>query len=71
MKRKLRPFGDNPPKQYLGATLQDVIARLYELIQEEEDRGDIGAHDSTPRGKRLGLAYDALALLEQVYEYES
>mgnify|MGYP001609837725 CR=1 FL=1 len=71
MARKLKPFGDNPNKQYLGDTLGNTIARLDELIREEESRGDISASDNTPRGKRLGLAYDALELLERVYEYES
>ncbi len=63
----LRPFGDNPHKGYLGADVPTIIARLEELISEEEERGDIGAFkNGTPRERRLNRAYDALDALHSI-----
>ena len=63
---RLRPFGDNPHRQYLGMTVESLMGHLESLIHEEEDRGDVAAHSKTPRGRRLSRAYDALAALEDV-----
>lgn len=65
---KLRPFGDNPHRQYLGMSVPGITGHLESLIHEEEDRGDIAPHDKTPRGRRLNAAYDALAKLTEVCE---
>ncbi len=61
--KRLRPFGvvDDWPHD----DLNDLIARLEGLISNEEERGDIGACQSTPRGRRLNKVYDAVALLEE------
>jgi len=62
---KLRPFGD---EENGTIDIPYLIGYLEQLIQAEEERGDIGAHERTPRGRRLSKAYDALALLNEVDE---
>ncbi len=64
---RLRPFGDNPDRQYQGVDLDHLVGHLEELIREEEDRGDIGPREhGTPREQRLNRAYDALDALHSI-----
>ena len=64
---RLRPFGDNPDRQYQGVDLDHLIGHLEELIGEEEDRGDIGPRvRGTPRERRLNRSYDALDALHSI-----
>lgn len=68
MSRKLRPFGED---NMLGADIPRLTGILEALIHAEEERGDIGAHEKTPRGKRLSKAYDALQFLNEICEQEA
>ncbi len=65
---RLRPFGDNPHRQYLGMSISCITGHLESLINDEEERGDISAQDKTPRGRRLNAAYEALDRLYEVIE---
>ncbi len=68
---RLRPFGDNPDRQYQGVDMDHLIGHLEELIREEEDRGDIAPRErGTPRERRLMRAYAALEALTDVEQGE-
>ena len=63
---KLKPFGDNPHRQWVSGGLDDVMGHIEALIHDEEERP---MASGGPREKRLHLVYDALELLNKAAEY--